>query len=90
MASTPDVCPVCGADVPSRARACPECGADEQTGWSEKARYDDLGIPDESFDYDEFVEREFKGREPKRKLGTLWAAVAVVLLVIFAMVFVRC
>ena len=47
MPSPPDTCPVCGADVPSRARSCPECGADENTGWSEKARYDELGIPDE-------------------------------------------
>jgi uncharacterized OB-fold protein len=32
-------CPICGADVPIKARACPECGSDEQTGWSEAAKY---------------------------------------------------
>jgi hypothetical protein len=32
-------CPNCGADVPLKARACPECGSDEQTGWSEAAKY---------------------------------------------------
>jgi hypothetical protein len=85
----PDICPVCGADVPSRARACPECGADEQTGWSEKARYDELGIPDDSFDYDEFVQREFQGKSPKRKLQWLWFFAALLVIVAFALAFVR-
>ena len=86
---TPDYCPVCGADVPPRARACPECGADEQTGWSEKGRYDSMGIPDdEDFDYNEFVEREFEGKRPKRKLNWLWMAVAILLLILFVLVFV--
>jgi hypothetical protein len=35
-------CPICGADVPIKARACPECGSDEQTGWSEAAKYTHL------------------------------------------------
>lgn len=73
--------------MPERARACPECGADEQTGWSEKARYDELGIPDESFDYEDFVGREFGGKAPRRKYGWLWVAVAVIVLVVFALGF---
>jgi hypothetical protein len=83
--SPPDICPVCGADVPPKAKACPQCGADEETGWSEKARYDELGIPtDDEFDYDEYVQREFQGKKPKRKLQRLWTAVGVLLLVLFA------
>ena len=35
-------CPICGADVPIKARACPECGSDEKTGWSEAAKYTHL------------------------------------------------
>ena len=51
---TPAVCPICGADVPPRARACPECGADEKTGWDEEAtQYDGLDLPAESFTDDE-------------------------------------
>ena len=82
----PDTCPVCGADVPPNAKACPECGADEETGWSEKARYDAMGIPteDEAFDYREFVEREFEGKEPRRKGKILWTTVAVIVLLLFA------
>lgn len=90
MPKPPDNCPVCGADVPENARACPECGADEQTGWSEKARYDQLGIPDDSFDYDKFVEQEFGGRKrARRRFGWLWAAVALLLLLAFALARVR-
>ena len=84
----PDVCPTCGALVPSNARACPECGADEQTGWSEKARYDSLGIPDDEFDYDQFVQEEFQGQKPRRKNQTLWLVVAVVLLIVLVIYFV--
>ena len=67
----PETCPNCGADVPPNARACPECGACDQTGWSENAETGGLGIPEENFDYDEFVKREFG---PKRALpyGVPW------------------
>jgi uncharacterized membrane protein YvbJ len=85
----PDICPNCGAVVPSGARACPECGADERTGWSDDARADQLGIPDDSFDYADFVEREFGGKKPKRKNQFLWAAVALILIVVFVLFFWR-
>ena len=55
----PEVCPNCGAEVPRNAKACPECGSDENTGWSETAYASNLGLPDEEFDYDEFVKEEF-------------------------------
>jgi hypothetical protein len=56
----PGVCPVCGADVPPGALACPECGADAETGWNEEATATDgLDLPDNDFNYDEFVKREF-------------------------------
>src|SRR5277367_5476951 len=54
-AMTPDTCPNCGADVPRNAKACPECGSDENTGWSEEAYAGKLNLPDDKFDYDEFV-----------------------------------
>lgn len=38
-------CPICGAEVPVKAKACPECGSDENTGWSEEAKYIHL-LPD--------------------------------------------
>ena len=86
----PDVCPNCGADLPKKAKACPECGSDEKTGWSEQAAYGGLDLSDESFDYDDFVKREFGEREirPRGISWWLWI-VAVVLLVIFLVFFLR-
>ena len=81
---TPEVCPNCGADVPRRARACPECGADEQTGWSEEAAYGGLDLPDDSFNYDEFVEREFGDKKIKPQgIKWFWWTEALVLVLVF-------
>ena len=69
----PTFCPNCGTAVPSGVRACPECGADEETGWSDEAHAQGLGIPDEDFDYEEFVEREFCEENTSLKpQGLLW------------------
>lgn len=80
---TPEVCPNCGADVPARAKACPECGADEETGWSDEAYASNLGLPDDSFDYDEFVKREFEGKTPGKSRKAIWLIVALVLATVF-------
>ena len=50
------MCPVCGEDVPRTALACLECGADHTSGWREDAEtYDAVDLPDEDFNYEEFV-----------------------------------
>jgi hypothetical protein len=75
---TPEICPNCGAEVPPRAKACPECGSDEQTGWSEEAQVGGLGLPDEEFNYDDFVKREFGSKNPvPRGVHWFWWVVAV-------------
>jgi hypothetical protein len=81
----PEICPHCGADVPDRAKACPECGSTEETGWSEEAATDRLDLPGQSFDYEEFTEREF-GAAAKRSTRTrpLWKWVGIGLLVLGA------
>ena len=86
---TPEICPNCGEMVPEKARACPECGACEQTGWSDAGKADALGIPDGSFNYEDYLKREFEGENPKRKFGSLWVVTAVVLLIAFVWVFTR-
>lgn len=86
----PETCPHCGADVPPRAKACPECGADEKTGWSERARHDDLGLPDDRFDYGAFVKREFGGEGLRpRGLRWFWWMIALGLAVLFVWGWVR-
>ncbi len=88
----PEICPSCGADVPPKARACPECGADEETGWSERAEAQRLGLPDDEFDYDEFVKDEFGGKKSNvrpKGISPLWWVVAVGLLVLIVFYFLR-
>ena len=82
--ATPEICPNCGADVPRNAKACPGCGSDEQTGWSENAASSNLDLPDDNFNYDEFVSREF-GSKKHLPAGIAWHwwLVAVVLLLAF-------
>lgn len=81
----PETCPNCGADVPPKARACPECGADEKTGWAEDAYASNLDLPEEKFDYDDYVKREFG---PKKHLshGLHWFWWVVGLLLLAALV----
>jgi hypothetical protein len=83
----PGQCPVCGEWVYRGAAACEQCGACAKSGWRAESGYDglDLPDPDETFDYDAFIEKEF-GRGSQRKLGDgkwarvwWWAAVAVLL-----------
>jgi len=65
---------VCGTEVPPSARACPECGADDTTGWNEdRAVYDGLDLPDDEFDYNEYLKKEFGNAEKTgRKTNKLW------------------
>ena len=88
----PEICPVCGAEVPPKARACPDCGADEETGWSERAEAQRLGLPDDEFDYDEFVKEELGGgkREVRpRGIALMWWVVAIVLLIVTVLYLLR-
>jgi RNA polymerase subunit RPABC4/transcription elongation factor Spt4 len=80
------ICPVCGADVPAKARACPECGADEKTGWSDNTIYDGTGIEDpDDFDYEDWKRREgVRGARSSGRQRMIWlAALAMLLLLIF-------
>ena len=79
----PSVCPVCGEDVPRGSLACPECGADHNSGWREDAdTYDSLDLPEENFDYDEFVRREFPSKIRPPGMKPIWWITAILVLVI--------
>lgn len=85
---TPETCPVCGEDVPRRALACPQCGADHNSGWREDAdTYDGVDLPDDDFNYDDFVKREFGSRVKPPGLKTIWWIVAIALIVAFVVYF---
>jgi len=86
----PDVCPNCGAIIPPKAKSCPGCGSDEKTGWSDSAYASNLGIPEEKFDYDDFVKEEFGESSPKpRGIHWVWWLTALLLAILFLMVFLR-
>ncbi len=78
------VCPNCGAEVPANAKACPECGSDEQTGWSDEAQSSGLDLPDENFDYNDYVKREFGGKTPvPHGVHWFWWLVGIAVLAAF-------
>ncbi|MEK0449298.1 MAG: hypothetical protein RL088_1566 [Verrucomicrobiota bacterium] len=86
----PEVCPVCGEDVPRNAKACRGCGACHESGWNEISNiYDGLDLPDYSYedeDEDEKIARpKFRQRKaPERKgLHPGWRIVALVLVIAF-------
>jgi len=84
----PEYCPNCGEEVPDQARACPACGSCEETGWSSSAHAERLGVPDDSFDYDRFVQEEFGGgsHRPPNRRRVWWVAACVVLAVFLALI----
>ena len=88
----PEICPVCGEDVPRNALACKHCGADHNSGWREDADlYDGTDVPTDAFDYDDFIHQEFGQSKGSRRSGfrplphvhPLWWVTALVLLVAF-------
>ena len=90
------LCPGCDKEVAVGSRACPHChpprkprkktkataGAVKRS-WQQDKSADGLDLPDQDFDYDDFVAREFGGK-PHRRIGIpwYWWATALVLLVL--------
>lgn len=84
------LCPGCGNEVPIGPRGCPKCSKPPKPrikparkSWQQDRAYDALDLPDEDFEYDEFVSREF-GKAPHRRIGIAWYwwVTALVLLVL--------
>ena len=92
------MCPTCGSEV-RVGGVCPGCvpqrkkkrkrkveaGPKKRRAWEQDSIYDGLGIPDDEFDYEEFIAREFNAK-PHRKIGIKWYwwVTAVVLVLAFA------
>jgi hypothetical protein len=82
---TPETCPVCGENLPNGAVACPECGADHNSGWREEVEsYDATGLPEEDFDYNEFVRREFGTASKPATIKPVWWVTAILVIVAVA------
>jgi hypothetical protein len=84
----PEVCPVCGEEVPRDVRACPECGADHNSGWKEDAdAYDGVDLPEHDFNYDDFVQREFGSQAKPAGLKMIWWIVGISLILALVLYF---
>lgn len=84
----PDVCPVCGEDVPRGSLACPECGADHNSGWRDDVdSYDGVGLPEEDFDYNRFVREEFGSAWKPAEVKIVWWIAAIVLIVAMTIIY---
>lgn len=95
------LCPGCDKEVAVGSRSCPHCNPNPprkrrerskaaatgrtKRSWEQDKSADGLDLPDEDFDYDDFVAREFGGK-PHRRIGIKWywwvtALVLVVLMI---------
>ncbi|HIG30560.1 MAG TPA: hypothetical protein EYQ50_23295 [Verrucomicrobiales bacterium] len=86
---SPEICPVCGEFIPRNSVSCPECGACEDTGWSEEAYDGQPDLPDDSFDYNSFLNEEFGTGSPSKKnrIPLVWVIAAVVVIAVFLLRF---
>lgn len=85
------ICPDCGAEVRVGARGCPGCGPArrkrprrsrarrKRRAWEQDPSHDGLDLPDDGFDYDDFIAREFGGRRGKGGIAWYWWLTALLL-----------
>lgn len=71
------LCPFCDRVV-RVGEACPGCakkqkpvGRKTRKSWQQDRQYDGLDVPDDEFDYNDFIAREF-GKLPHEKTGVKW------------------
>lgn len=68
------VCPFCGCEV-RVGDTCAGCHKKikkpKKRSWQQNPSQDGLDLPDDDFDYEKFVAREF-GRAPHQALGIQW------------------
>jgi hypothetical protein len=73
-------CPFCNRQV-QVGQPCQGCSEQQKAAeskprpqrrsWEQDPVYDGLDLPDQDFDYDDFLTREF-GKSPHRRLGVKW------------------
>ena len=81
------ICPFCETEV-AVGKPCPGCAKKAKKprpakkSWEQDGSADGLGLPDDDFNYEDFIAREF-GKAPHRKTGLKWYwwALAVALLI---------
>lgn len=87
------ICPSCGQEVKvgQTCSGCPKPRAAKSKpktpprSWEQDDIYDALDLPDDDFDYDEFVAKEFGGA-PHRRLGVKWYWWVIGVITLIAMI----
>lgn len=89
------ICPGCGTELRIGTYGCPECspipkrkrlGETARKSWEQSHHYDSLDLPDDDFDYNGFLEREFS-KVPHKKVGIRWYWWVTALLLLLIAVF---
>jgi hypothetical protein len=85
------LCPFCDIEV-RVGTPCGGCAKKQKPApvkakrsWEQDKMYDGVDLPDEDFDYDEFVAKEF-GHLPHKKIGVKWYwwVLGIILLLLWA------
>ena len=74
-------CPVCGEDVPRKAKSCPSCGACDKSGWNEDRYLDGLDLPDEDYTTGRALDDGARSGKEGKGMQPVWVAVAVIVLI---------
>ncbi len=93
------ICPECGAEVMVGASGCPRClkagrkmKRREKTGgkrsWEQDEASDGLSLPDDDFDYEEFVKGEFGSPHERIGIPRLWWWTALILVLLLGLLWV--
>ena len=96
MSVTHFICPGCGAEIRVGSKGCPKCTRQpkqkpkkipEPKPWEQDESHDglDLDLPeDDTFDYDDFLVREFGTSGKRSGKQWLWWVTAAILLAVLA------
>ena len=86
-------CPTCNHEA-TVGIPCPNCAPKKKQvkaqtkSWHQDKHVEGLDLPDEDFDYNDFVKREF-GRSPHHKIGIKWYWFVVAILLVLYIVLRR-
>lgn len=88
------ICPFCETEV-AVGKPCPGCAEKSKSAkktqstkklWEQDHSADGLDLPDDDFDYDDFVAREF-GTKPHLKIGIKWYWWVLAIIALIGMIY---
>ena len=77
-------CPGCPKPKPAKRLKAAKRKAPPRRSWEQDSDYDGLDLPDEDFDYDEFVAKEFGTPHQRLQVKWYWWILGIIMLVLFS------